>query len=206
MLDIYDPNGDWLGVKSRDTVHRDGDWHRVFHCWIIYRAASGEDFIMMQKRGPDKPTYPNLLDVTAAGHYQAGETIADGVREIEEELGLLVDFSALVSLGRRVGTAAFDGIIDYEVADVFFLVADWPLSDYRPHPDEVAGLVRLNIAQALELVTEQRDSITGDAVGLGTSQVTVRRDELVPSRIDAYFYKILLLAKRCLNSESGLVI
>ena len=92
LLDIFDENLRHLGVKERTAVHRDGDWHRVFHCWVIYRDAAGCDFMVLQKRGPDKDIFPNALDVSVGGHYEAGESMAEGVREVREELGIEVAF------------------------------------------------------------------------------------------------------------------
>ncbi len=34
-LTIFDPERNTLGKKLRDEVHRDGDWHETFHCWLL---------------------------------------------------------------------------------------------------------------------------------------------------------------------------
>ena len=57
LLDIYDENLKHIGVKERELVHRDGDWHRVFHCWIIYRDSVGTDYIVVQRRAPEKSSF-----------------------------------------------------------------------------------------------------------------------------------------------------
>ena len=36
IIDIYTARGEPIGRKSRTLVHRDGDWHRVFHCWVFF--------------------------------------------------------------------------------------------------------------------------------------------------------------------------
>src|ERR671933_433987 len=48
-----------------------------------------------------KDTWPNKLDVTVGGHLGVGESVLDGIREVEEELGLTVVADELVSLGTR---------------------------------------------------------------------------------------------------------
>src|SRR5690606_22698009 len=68
LFDIYDDNMNFLGVKPRSQVHRDGDWHRSFHCWVIYRDASGEDYMLVQRRAPDTDTYPDYFDLSVGGH------------------------------------------------------------------------------------------------------------------------------------------
>jgi hypothetical protein len=98
MVDLFDASGRPVGVAGKRAAHRLGWWHFVFHCWL-YRVGGG---IILQRRGPGKKVYPGLYDISAAGHYTAGEGVADGVREIGEELarsgGGRGDFAA-----RRVG-------------------------------------------------------------------------------------------------------
>ncbi|MBI5670267.1 MAG: NUDIX domain-containing protein [Chloroflexi bacterium] len=204
-LDIYDENLTWLGTKERGAVHRDGDWHRVFQCWVIFRDAQGRDWIVMQRRGAEKDFFPNLLDVSAAGHYAAGETMRDGVREIEEELGIRVTFDDLIPVGRRVGIARQGALIDHEIADVFLYVCDKPLREYDYQREEVAGLVAFDVDEGLALFARERDTLEAQAVGLGQDAVTLTRADFVPTK-DAYVYKILVLAKRCLNGEKHLVV
>lgn len=205
MLDIYDENLTRLGMKARDAVHRDGDWHRVFHCWIIYQDDDGIDYILAQYRSSEKQFFPEKLDVTAAGHYEAGETIQDGIREIKEELGIDVVFNKLISLGLRVDAARYDNLRDYEFSDVFFLINDQPLGEYKLQPDEVSGLVKFKVDDGLAMLTGNVDSISADAVGFDVPTMMITVDNFVP-RVDAYLYKILVLAKRCLNGEQHLVI
>ena len=102
LFDVYDEALNHIGVKARADVHRDGDWHQVFHCWVIGRDVDGDAFVILQKRAP-KADYPGKIDISAAGHLEAGETVRDGVREIEEELGLQVQFEDLIPLGKRLG-------------------------------------------------------------------------------------------------------
>lgn len=205
ILDIYDENLTWLGTKPREAVHRDGDWHRVFQCWVIYRDAEGRDWLVMQRRGADKDFFPNLLDVSAAGHYAAGETMRDGVREIEEELGIRVAFDDLIHVGARVGIARQGDLIDHEIADVFVYICDRPLHEYDYQREEVDGLVAFDIDEGLALFAGERESLKAQAVGFGQDVITITPADFVPTK-DAYVYKILILAKRCLNGEKYLVI
>src|SRR5574341_1276798 len=120
LIDIYDDRFQKIGTKTRWEAHRDGDWHRTFHCWIVYRdAATRQDYMVAQRRGPDKHFFPNLLDITAGGHYAAGETVRDGLREVHEELGIEVDFERLIPLGVRLDVAVDGSIINREISDVF---------------------------------------------------------------------------------------
>ncbi len=205
MLDIYDENLRHLGVKEREAVHRDGDWHRVFHCWVIYRDPVEGDVLVVQRRGALKKTFPNYLDVTAAGHYTAGETMRDGVREVQEELGIKVHYEDLTPLGRRLDVARYGELIDREFTDCFLCIYRQPMSVYQVQRSEVAGLVAVPIDAAIDLCEGRRSSIECDAVGLERDRLTVTFEDFVP-RVDAYLYKVLLLAKRCLNGERFLAV
>ena len=85
-FDILDENGNKTGErKLRSEVHRDGDWHRAVHIWIINQ--NGE--VLLQRRSPNKDSNPNMLDISCAGHLSAGDESLEGaIRELKEELGL----------------------------------------------------------------------------------------------------------------------
>lgn len=205
LLDIYDENMIHLGTKPRSEVHRDGDWHKVFHCWVIYRDDDGKDWVILQKRAPDKDTFPNYLDISAAGHYSAGETIQEAMRELEEELGLFPKFGDLFPVGVRVGVAKYKSLIDRQFADVFLYVCDQSLEDYKYQKDEISGLIALNIEEGLQLFTGQIDSIVVPAVGYEENNINITLDDFIPVH-DHYMEKIFLLATRCLNGEKQLFI
>ena len=70
LFDVVDERGQPTGVvKRRADVHRDGDWHRAVHVWIVGLDAD-EPFILFQRRSPGKDTWPGKLDATAAGQQQ----------------------------------------------------------------------------------------------------------------------------------------
>jgi isopentenyldiphosphate isomerase len=81
--------------KERCRIHKDGDWHRSIHVWIIQRSgitpqSNGEETVtvLLQRRSPYKDTHPNQLDVSCAGHVNAGDDILETtLRELQEELG-----------------------------------------------------------------------------------------------------------------------
>jgi len=203
LLDIYDENQVHIGVKERAAVHRDGDWHKVFHCWVIYRGADGIDYLVMQKRGPDKDTFPNLLDVTAAGHYQAGEDIRDGIREVQEELGITVDFDDLVPLGQHIGVSQYENLVDRQFCDVFLLVHQQDIHKYHFQKEELVGLVEFSLQDGLKLFNRQVKAISARATGFGVDEMLISEGDFVP-REDEYIERVLLLASRYLNGEREL--
>jgi isopentenyldiphosphate isomerase len=203
ILDIYDEDLKWLGTKERGAVHRDGDWHKVFHCWIAYRDSDGRDYLVVQRRGPNTQTFPNLLDITAAGHYQAGESIRDGVREVREELGIDVDFDQLIPLGVHISVSRYNGLIDRQFADVFLYICNQDIADYDYQVEEVAGLIALPVDEGLAMFAGERETVTARAVGVQNGDVTIIPDDFTYTP-DSYTYKMLILVKRALNGEKHL--
>jgi 8-oxo-dGTP diphosphatase len=88
-FDILDENGNKTGItKLRNEVHRDGDWHKAVHIWIINNKKE----ILLQRRCATKDSNPNMLDISCAGHLTAGDNSLDGaIRELKEELNLDVN-------------------------------------------------------------------------------------------------------------------
>ncbi len=203
FFDIYDENQKHIGVKERSAVHHDGDWHKVFHCWVIYRGDDGVDYLVMQKRGPDKDTYPSLFDISAAGHYQAGETIEDGIREVQEELGIALSFNELVPLGQHMSAFQYDDIYDRQFCDVFLLVHAQDIGEYNYQQEEIDGLVVFSIVDGLKLFSGQVASISAHAAGLDADELLISEADFVP-RTDDYIIHVMQLATRYLNGERNL--
>lgn len=148
-LEVYDAAGNPTGIaKSRAAVHRDGDWHVAFFCWIV--TTSGH--VLLQKRAATKDVWPGRYDASAAGHVRFGEGLAGALREIEEELGVTPPaISELDYLGRFSIVSVHDnGITCREHQDTFRWRTDRPLSEYRPG-SEVASLLLVPLAELASL-------------------------------------------------------
>ena len=39
-LDYYNENGEYIGYKSREDVHREGLWHKTVHCWLYDKEGN----------------------------------------------------------------------------------------------------------------------------------------------------------------------
>jgi UDP-glucose 4-epimerase len=145
-FDVVDEDGRPTGrVKRRADVHRDGDWHRAVHVWVAGRGPDAQAFLLFQRRGLGKDTWPGRLDATVGGHLRAGEDVRQALREVEEEIGVVADPTVLLPLGRRRVVHEHAGVSDRELQDVLLLVDDRPLTAYRPQRAEVAALVRFDL-------------------------------------------------------------
>jgi isopentenyldiphosphate isomerase len=164
LFDLYDQDGSPLGrSKPRGLVHRDGDWHRSLHVWVaLRRAPEAPAWLVFQRRSPAKDTWPGAIDVAVTGHYGAGESLADALREADEEIGLHLAPADVARLGlRRRPDAHRPGVIDNELQDILAAVAPVDLASLRPSPAEVTALLALPFADAGALFRGERPFADG---------------------------------------------
>jgi isopentenyldiphosphate isomerase len=153
LLDVLDAKGHANGErKPRAAVHRDGDWHRTVHVWVV----RSDGHVLIQRRAEGKELEPGKLDVSVGGHLVAGELDIDVVREVEEELGLAVTFGSLTYLGTAVTDRSYDEYVDREFQDVYAVVDDTPLSQLSLRASEVDVVYEVPLARAIELFRDGR--------------------------------------------------
>jgi isopentenyldiphosphate isomerase len=191
-FDVLDASGNLTGrTRRRDLVHRHGDWHRAFHCWIVVESREGTPALILQRRADDKDTWPGALDVSVGGHYRAGETLADVLREMHEEVGQGATLDALRFLGRRTYVCDAEvGTRDREIQDVFMWRTPIVFDAFRPNPEEVAALELVTVADFLALATRNRSAVHAHRLlpDGAISESTVHYAELIPS-VDGYFQR-----------------
>lgn len=153
-LDVLDENGNLTGEKKlRKKVHKDGDWHRTVHIWIV--SNHGE--ILLQKRSPKKETHPNMWTTSVSGHLSAGDTSVIGaLREIEEEIGAKVNEQELEYLFTvKDHRACYNkAIIDNEIIDVYLVNKDLNKKELKLQKEEVTEVSYLSLEQFEKMVKE----------------------------------------------------
>ena len=90
--DLYDGAGQKTGEKHlRGTEVPEGCFHKVVHIWI----QNGKDELLMQKRSDTVDNCPGEW-ATTGGSVQVGEEpLTTAVRELSEELGIVVSAEEL---------------------------------------------------------------------------------------------------------------
>lgn len=195
QLKIFDENRDQIGIATREEVHRLGYWHETFHCWFM-SIEMGIVYIYLQLRSDTKKDYPNLYDITAAGHILANESVQDGVREIKEEIGIDVSFRELVPLGIIDYSVLKEGFIDKELANVFLYKCNKSFDDFTFQREEVKGIVKVEFNDFIELWYGEKDFIRIKGVEIkkdGNKTLIdedVGMDKFVPHQI--LYYKTVI--------------
>lgn len=95
-LDIVDEQNKLTGGKElRSVTHATGLWHRVVHVYFFRKINNSIEFVV-HLRSKNKELAPNCWDTRFGGHVKSGESIETAVmNEIQEEVGLKIDFSKL---------------------------------------------------------------------------------------------------------------
>lgn len=158
-LDILNDKGEKTGVSvPYDEAHEKGLIHLAAQVWIL----NSQGQLLLQKRSANKRAYPNLWDISAAGHVSSGETSVEGaMKEVREELGLKLEESELkllFSLEQHVvlnnGT-----YINNEFNDVYLVNKDVDVGDIKMQKEEVSEVKWMSVAEIKTLIENNPESI-----------------------------------------------
>ena len=133
-------------VRTGKTMVRGGPipagaFHLVVHVCIF--NSRGE--MLIQRRQPTKNKWPDLWDVTVGGSAVAGDSSQSAVaRELEEELGLKLDFTGIQPRLTVNFPSGFD--------DVYLLDRDVDISGCVLQPEEVAEVRWASLEEILSML------------------------------------------------------
>lgn len=204
-IDVFDANLNFKDVVERKEAHTKGMWHQTFHCWVVNPKNKS---ILFQLRSKEKKNYPDMFDVSAAGHLLSGEKGLDGIREVSEELGIDLDFDSLYSLGYRVEVDDQEnGQMNREYQDVYIASIDEELGSYTPQKEEVAGLMWMKIDDALSLFSNEVNRVMMNGIVYNKGKMCwneVNREvcisDFIP-RIQKYYLTIAIMSERVLKNQ-----
>jgi len=192
-------------IKTRQQAYQDGDWIGTFNLWIV--SDDPVPSVIYQQRSPESTWAPNLLDVTAGGHYQAGEQLTDGLREVDEELGKQYSISDVVYLGRKMYVGFnTDGTSHNNIVDVYLIEDNSPLSSYRLEEAEVYALCKCPVSELLKAHENENYKFKTIALTAEGKEVEIEvGKKSFPENWDNYHYKMAILADRYFKDEKNLL-
>ncbi len=148
LIDVLNEQGQETGEqKDFSAIHRDGDWHKSFHLWII----KDQNYVLLQRRSEYKDLEPQRLSASMTSHFLAGETLLHLIDKVEQKLGLKLELKELTYFETNKVKISYPNAIDHEFQEVYLTFCNKPLSSYYLNYKEVEVLYELPINKALEL-------------------------------------------------------
>ena len=161
ILDICDELGNPTGETVEEKLHINKElYHRTAHVSIL-RKKENKIQILLQKRSEQKDSFPGCYDISSAGHIPAGDNYGQSaVRELKEELGIVVRESELIDCGNRRFhlEEIFHGRLfkDNQVSKIFVLWKDLEEKDFVFVDHEVSEVKWLDFEKCYQDVKENK--------------------------------------------------
>lgn len=203
MLDIFDENHNYLGICEKKEVHRRGLWHQVFACLFI-DSELNKVYLQYKSGGHNDVAHLNKIDISVGGHLSAGETIEDGIREIQEESSLIVDYKDLIPVGMRlIDKTINENYIIREFSYLHILDTKYDLNSLKSQDGEVLYFIEFDIDELIKYFTSNQEDIKGMTP---EGEKTFNRNEFIQAYIgdDRLYLRYLLLAKQVINKEQNI--
>lgn len=159
-LDVLDDKGNKTGkTKEKAEVHRDGDWHRVVHVWVV----NSKKEILFQLRAKEMEAYPDMWDISTAGHIEAGEdSITAAIRETKEEIGIDISKDEVRLIGhvdQQREVLNNGNYLNNEFVDVYLYTADIGFNDFKMLDGEVKKVKWVPLSEFKNWVENGRNNV-----------------------------------------------
>lgn len=138
-IDVVNTKGMPTGKTClKSEAHQHGILHGTVHIWLHTKDLQ----ILIQKRSESKEIYPNLWDVSVAGHISSGESpILAALREVKEEIDLSINQEQLKSIPPfEEKHYHANNIVDHEIHHIYLVKLHVDLSKLTPQKEEVEAL------------------------------------------------------------------
>lgn len=153
-LNILDEQGNIIGQEYRDVIHQKGLLHGEVHVWCV----TPDNELIFQHRAKDKDTYPNLLDATAGGHVDLGETYDESaIKELKEETGLEAGVDDLIFLRTEIKNSYDEvtGMTNHPRRNIYLLRNKVNIEDLTIEYGKAIGFVSYPLAKLFNLDVQE---------------------------------------------------
>ncbi len=154
-IDILNDAGEISGKTClKSEAHKKGLFHQSVHIWII----DFEKNVLIQKRASNKDVFPNLWDVSVAGHISTGELpIISAIREIEEEIGLSVSKNELQYIGTSKKKIIHKiDLIDNELHHIYVCTVNFDFITLKIQVEEVSEIKIMNLVRLIDEISKEK--------------------------------------------------
>lgn len=201
FIDIYNENHKHLGICEKSLAHKLGLWHEVINGIIVNKKNKSVIF-QIKNAKHNKIHDMDKIELSVGGHYQAGEKVEDGIREIKEESGLDVAFEDLIYLGeRQVSTVVKEDYIVREFQKIFIIPYIGDVMMLRCQDDEVTGFIEFKIEECIDLFLKSRPSIVGANSSGEKVEVTLNNFVKAYLEGDELYLRLVIASKRFIDDE-----
>ena len=155
-LNILDNEGNVIGGEYRDVIHKKGLLHAEVHVWCV----THNNRLIFQHRAKDKDTYPDLLDATAGGHVDLGETFEESaLKELLEETGISCKLEQILFLqtDTRKATDPTTGMINHVRRNLYVLKQRVSMEDLHIETGKALGFVSYSFEELRNLNKDEKD-------------------------------------------------
>lgn len=192
-------------IKTLEQAWNDEDWIGTFNLWILQNKPVPA--IVYQQRSPKSKWAPSKLDVTAGGHYEAGEKISQGLREVKEELDKNYKFKDISFLGRKINVSPdTTARMRNNVVDIFMVIDNSPLNSYTLEKAEVHAICICPINELIKTHKQRGYSFHAEGLTSEGKKVSIKVNKnIFPYNWDDYHFKIALLADKFIKGEDNLI-
>lgn len=155
-VDVYNKFGEKTGeVVPKLRAHELGLYHKAVNVWIVNKKGE----LLVQRRNYDKKVFPNMLDISFAGHVSSGETSIEALcREGKEEIGIDINLDYLTYLfSYRKEFVIIPGkYFENEIDDVYLYEKDINIENFRFEDNEVSEVKYIDFRK-LEKMWKEKD-------------------------------------------------
>jgi len=155
-LSVLDEKGNIIGEEFRDVIHKQGLLHAEVHIWCV----TTDNKLIFQHRAKDKDTYPDLLDATAGGHVDLGETVAESAhKELLEETGIDCQPEQLLFLQTdiRKATDPATGMVNNVRRNLYVLNMKVDIEDLNIEEGKALGFVAYSFDELRNLDENEKN-------------------------------------------------
>lgn len=150
ILPVVNKKDEVIDTSPREICHAKKLRHRAVQVFVFNKKGE----ILVQKRSPDKDEYPGYYEASVSGHVLTEETYEEAaLREIEEELGLIIGKEELHERGK------FEVLFgnEHEIIQLFAL-----FTNKKPeiHSGEIESIEWLSNAELVKQIKQGKKKFT----------------------------------------------
>jgi isopentenyldiphosphate isomerase len=151
FIDVLNEVGEPSGITClKSEAHKKGLFHASVHVWVF----NYNEEVLIQKRASNKIIFPNLWDVSVAGHISAGEKpIISAIREVKEEIGLSIKQHNLHYIGTSKKRIEHNSnLIDFELHHIYMCKIDFDINSLKIQTEEVSEIKTIQFLSLIKVV------------------------------------------------------